>query len=215
MTATQRQNIIDRHVENGVIIPCADGIIIGEDVTIGAGTLVYPGTILPGQVTIGQDCIVGPNSILHNCTVGDRVTLNNVQAEDSEIGDNCKIGPWVRLRPGTKIGAGVRIGNFVELKNAQLGEGTKVAHLSYIGDATLGQNVNVGCGLAVANYDGKSKHYSTIDDDAFIGCNNIIVSPVHVGKNAYTAAGSVITEDVPAGKLAIARARQVNKERKQ
>ena len=213
MTNEQRMHIIGRHIENNVHIPCADGIIIGEDVTIGAGTTVYPGTILPGKVSIGRDCIVGPNSILHNCTVGDRVTLNNVQGEGSHIGDDCKLGPWVRLRPGTKLGNGLLIGNFVELKNAQVGDGTKISHLSYVGDATLGQNVNIGCGLAVANYDGKQKHRSTIEDNAFIGCNNVLVSPVHIGAGAYTAAGSTITQDVPENTLAIARARQVKKEK--
>jgi len=196
MTNQQRLNIIDRHIAAGVQIPCADGVIICEDTVIGADTTIYPGTML------------------FNCHVGERVTLNNVQAEDCEIGDDCKIGPWVHLRPGTKLGRALRVGNFVEIKNASIGDGTKVSHLSYIGDATLGKNINVGCGLAVANYDGKSKHRSVIEDGAFIGCNNSIVAPVHIGRNAYTAAGSVITEDVPENTLAIARSRQVNKERK-
>ena len=203
MTNQQRLAIIDSHIAAGVQIPCVDGVIISEDTTIGPGTLIYPNTILLG------------------CTVGERVTLNNVQAEECEIGDDCKVGPWVHLRAGTKLGRGLRIGNFVEMKNASLGDGTKVSHLSYIGDATLGENVNVGCGLSVANYggqvrNGKSvKHHTTIGDGTFIGCNNSIVAPVTIGPGAYTAAGSVITEDVPGGMLAIARAKQVNKERKQ
>jgi len=198
MTNQQRMDIINRHIAAGVEIPCADGVIICEHTIIGPGTFIYPNTMLRG------------------CCVGARVTLNNVQAEDSEIGDDCKVGPWVHLRAGTKLGQGLRVGNFVEIKNAEIGDGTKVSHLSYIGDATFGENVNVGCGLSVANYGGVKgvKHHTTIGDGAFIGCNNSIVAPVTIGPGAYTAAGSVITEDVPKGMLAIARARQVNKERK-
>jgi len=205
---------LEQHIANGVQIPCKDGIIIDERVAIGPGTVVYPGTILREGVSIGEHCTIGPNTMLQNCRVGNGVTLNNVQANDCEIGDNCTVGPWVHLRPGTKLGAGLRIGNFVELKNAQVGDGTKISHLSYVGDATLGQNVNVGCGLAVANYDGRAKHRTTIDDNAFIGCNNSIVAPVHIGAGAYTAAGSTITKDVPENTLAIARARQTMKEKK-
>ena len=198
MTQQQRLAIISRHIAAGVQIPCADGVIICEDTAIGTGTLIYP------------------NTVLLRCRVGERVTLNNVQAEDSEIGDECKLGPWVHLRAGTKLGRGLRVGNFVELKNAEIGDGTKISHLSYIGDATVGRDVNVGCGLAVANYGGVKgvKHHTVIEDGAFIGCNNSIVAPVRIGPGAYTAAGSVITEDVPADTLAIARARQINKEKR-
>ena len=213
MTDTERLAIIDRHLAAGVSIPCADGVIIGGGVTIGAGTLLYPGTILE-DTYIGADCVIGPNTMLRHCTVGDNVTLNNVQGEQAEIGAGCEIGPWVRLRPGTKLGASLRIGNFVEIKNSEIGDGTKIAHLSYIGDATFGQDINVGCGLAVANYDGKKKHRTTVGDGAFIGCHNSLVSPVNIGAGVYTAAGSTITEDVPDGGFAIARARQVNKEKK-
>ena len=210
MNNSERQAIIERHVAAGVEIPCAHGVIISEDVTIGAGTLVYPGTILR-DTRIGPDCVIGPNTMLAGCAVGEGVTLNNVQAEQSEIGRGCEIGPWVRLRPGTKLGARLRIGNFVEIKNANVGDGTKIAHLSYIGDADFGQDINVGCGLAVANYDGSRKYRTVVGDGAFIGCHNSLVSPVHVGAGAYTAAGSVITEDIPDGGFSIARARQVNK----
>jgi len=196
-TNEQRLAILDIHANNGVSIPCPDSIMIDEHTTIGAGSIVYPGTIL------------------RNCTVGSGVTLNHVQAEDCVIGDGCTLGPWVHLRPGTVLGKGVRVGNFVELKNTQVGSSTKISHLSYLGDATVGEQVNVGCGLAVANYGGQQgvKHRTVIGDGAFIGCNNAIVAPVTVGENAYTAAGSTITEDVPPSTLAIARARQVNKAR--
>jgi len=199
MTNTDRLAIIDRHIAAGVEIPCCDGVIIEESVAIGQGTLILPGTILRGNTAVGRDCVI-----------------NNVQAEDAVIGDGCQVGPWVHLRPGTVLGDGLRVGNFVEIKNAAIGDGSKISHLSYIGDADIGSEVNVGCGLAVANYAGEKgvKHRTTVGDKAFIGCNNSIVAPVSIGVGAYTAAGSTITVDIPDGMLAIARARQVNKEKK-
>ena len=199
LTGEARREILARHRAKGVAIPCEDGVIIAANVKIAPGAVILPGTILLGSTSVGAGAV-----------------LNNVQAEDAEIGPGCEIGPWVRLRPGTKVGASVRIGNFVEIKNSEIGDGTKVSHLSYIGDATFGRDVNVGCGLAVANYAGEKgvKHRTTVGDGAFIGCNNSLVAPVDLGAGAYTAAGSVITEDVPADTLAIARARQVNKEKK-
>jgi len=199
LTDEARREIIARHRANGVAIPCEDGVIIAEGVAIAPGAVILPGTVLLG-----------------NTSVGERTVLNNVQAEDCVIGPDCEIGPWVRLRPGTVLGVGLRIGNFVEIKNSEIGDGTKISHLSYIGDATFGRDVNVGCGLAVANYGGTPgvKHRTIVGDGAFIGCNNSLVAPVDLGAGAYTAAGSVITEDVPEGALAIARARQINKEKK-
>jgi len=199
LTGEARREIIARHRARGVAIPCEDGVIITPQVTIAPGAVILPGTVLLGATSVGAGAV-----------------LSNVQAEDSEVGPNCEIGPWVRLRPGTKVGASVRIGNFVEIKNSEIGDGTKISHLSYIGDATFGRDVNVGCGLAVANYGGTPgvKHRTTVGDGAFIGCNNSLVAPLELGAGSYTAAGSVITEDVPADTLAIARARQVNKEKK-
>ena len=199
LTDETRREIIERHRARGVAIPCTDGVVIGPHVTIEPGAVILPGTILLGKTSVGTDCV-----------------LNNVQAEDSQIGPGCEIGPWVRLRPGTVLGANLRIGNFVEIKNSEIGDGTKISHLSYIGDAAFGQNVNVGCGLAVANYDGTPgvKHRTAVGDGAFIGCHNSLVAPVELGAGAYTAAGSVITENVPEGGFAIARTRQVNKEQK-
>ena len=206
-----RVYVLRKHRDGGVRIPNPDSLIITKSVAIGAGTVILPGTILCGETTIGANCVIGPNSFLCDTAVGDNTALNNVHSEDVTIGAGCEIGPWVRLRPGTALGDGLRIGNFVELKNARVGDETKIAHLSYIGDAAFGKRVNVGCGLAVANYDGEKKHRTVVEDDAFIGCHNALVSPVRVGAGAYTAAGSVITEDVPAGGFTIARARQVNK----
>jgi bifunctional UDP-N-acetylglucosamine pyrophosphorylase/glucosamine-1-phosphate N-acetyltransferase len=190
-------------------------VVVTEGVAIGSGTVILPGSVLCGATVVGRDCVIGPNTVLSDTVAGDCCQLNNVQSERAALGDNCELGPWVRLRPGTLLGNGLRIGNFVELKNAEIGDGTKVAHLSYIGDATFGKSVNVGCGLAVANYDGKQKHRARVGDNAFLGCHNSLVAPVEVGAGAYTAAGSVITRDVPPGGFAIARAKQVNKENKE
>ena len=214
LDSAARLGILEAHRARGVKIPCGDGVVIAAGVEIGAGTLIWPGTILRGGTVIGARCVIGPGSLLADTAVGDGSTLNNVQAQGASIGPGCEIGPWVRLRPGAVLGAGLRVGNYVEIKNSAVGDGSKIAHLSYIGDARLGRRVNVGCGVAVANYDGRDKHETVVGDGAFIGCNNSLVAPVALGPGAYTGAGSVITEDVPEGCLAIARARQVNKIKK-
>ncbi|MGI6248098.1 MAG: bifunctional UDP-N-acetylglucosamine diphosphorylase/glucosamine-1-phosphate N-acetyltransferase GlmU [Acutalibacteraceae bacterium] len=206
-----RREELERHMVNGVSIPCDHGIIIGPDVEIGADTLIMPGTIIRGRVKIGIACTIGPNSFIEDSTIGDRVTLNNVQCFSSVVEDDAQLGPFVRLRPGSRIEAGALVGNFVEIKNSVVGEGTKISHLSYVGDSQLGKDVNVGSGCATVNFNGKDKQRCVIQDGAFLGCHTALVAPVTVGKNAYTAAGSVITEDVPDNALAIARSRQVNK----
>ncbi len=211
LTDETRVELIAFHRQNGVSIPCADGVIITESARIAAGVIILPGCVLSGATEIAAGCTIGPNSVLEDTVVGTNTVLNNVHAQQSAIGADCEIGPWVRLRPGTKLGNGLRIGNFVEIKNSEIGDRTKIAHLSYIGDAQFGQDINVGCGLAVANYDGKTKFRTAVGDGAFIGCHNSLVAPVTLGAGAYTAAGSVITEDVPAEGFAIARARQTNK----
>ncbi|MDR2686919.1 MAG: UDP-N-acetylglucosamine diphosphorylase [Oscillospiraceae bacterium] len=213
LTGEARREILARHRAKGVAIPCEDGVVIAGQAAVAPGAVILPGTILLGAASVGAGCVIGPNCLLEDTRVGENCSLNCVQAKDAEIGPGCEIGPWVRLRPGAKLGAGLRIGNFVEIKNSEIGDGTKISHLSYIGDAAFGRDVNVGCGLAVANYGGTPgvKHRTAVGDGAFIGCNNSLVAPVEIGAGAYTAAGSVITEDVPEGALAIARARQVNK----
>ena len=148
---------------------------------------------------------------LENVTVGEGVRFNASQGYDSAIGDGASIGPFVHIRPGSRIGPKVHIGDFVEVKNSTVGEGTSVSHLTYVGDSDVGKYCNFGCGVVTVNYDGAAKHRNTIGDYAFIGCNTNLVAPVSVGDGAYTAAGSTITDDVPAGALGIARARQVNK----
>lgn len=195
----------------GVSIPCADGVMISPDVRIGAETEILPGTIIKGNTVIGENCVIGPNSFIENSIIGDNVTLNNTQCYSSTIKNGTSIGPFARVRPDCVIGEGVKAGNFVEFKNANIGDRTSVSHLSYIGDADFGTDINVGCGCATVNYNGKEKNRTKVDDHAFIGCSTYLVAPVSVGKNSYTAAGSVITEDVPDDALAIARSRQTIK----
>lgn len=206
-----RRKVMREHLLNGVSIPCADGVMISPSVKIGAETEILPGTILKGDTVIGEGCIIGPNSLVEDSVIEDEVTLNNVQCFSSTVKKGAHIGPFARIRPDCVIGEGVKAGNFVEFKNANIGDRTSVSHLTYIGDADFGTDINVGCGCATVNYNGKEKNRTKVDDHAFIGCSTYLVAPVSVGKNAYTAAGSVITEDVPENSLAIARARQTVK----
>lgn len=204
--------LLEKHMREGVFIPDAKGILLAPDCTIGAGTQLLPDTILKEKVHIGQNCTIGPGCVLKDTNIGDGVACCFTVGEGAEIGDLCTVGPFARLRPGTKLGKQVRAGHFIEIKNANVGDGSKISHLSYIGDTNMGENTVVGCGCATANYDGKEKYRSEIGRDAFIGCGSILVAPVRVGEGAYTAAGSVITQDVPDSSLAIARSRQTNKE---
>ena len=203
--------IIAKHEANGVEFLTSHGVVIDESVTIGKGTQILPGTILRGSTTIGENCVIGPNSMLTDCTVGDGVVFNASQGTESVVEDGAKIGPFTQLRPNSHICKKVKIGDFVEVKNSTVGEGTSIAHLTYIGDSDVGRHVNFGCGVVTVNYDGASKNRCTIGDYAFIGCNTNLIAPVKVGDGAYTAAGSTITKDVPAGDLAVGRARQENK----
>ena len=207
-----RASIINNMVAEGVSITCTDGVIIGPDVSIGSGTVVLPGTILRGKVSIGSDCTIGPNTMIENSTVHDHVIINASQVKQSEILDGTDIGPFSQIRPNCKIGPKVHIGDFVEVKNSVLDEGSKVAHLTYVGDSDVGKRVNFGCGCVTVNYDGQHKARCVVGDDCFIGCNTNLVAPVNIGAGAYTAAGSTITEDIPSDALGIARARQVVKD---
>ena len=184
---------------------------ISADAKIGMDTVLYPGTIIEGKTVIGEDCVIGPNTRITNCVIGDKNEIISSVLVDSTVGNNTSVGPFAYMRPNSKVGDKVKIGDFVEIKNATIDNGTKVAHLTYVGDADVGKNVNFGCGTVVVNYDGKNKHRTTIGDDVFIGCNTNLVSPVKVNDGAFTAAGSTITDEVPENALAIARAKQVNK----
>lgn len=212
LTEIARTAVLDRLTAEGVDIPCRDGVMIGPDCVIGRDTEILPGTILRGKVVIGEDCVIGPNSFAENAEIGDGVSFNNGQIRNAKILNDADIGPFVQVRPDSVIGESVHLGNFVEVKNSVIDTGTKVSHLTYVGDSDVGKGVNFGCGVVTVNYTGKSKHRTTIKDGAFIGCNTNLVAPVTVGEYAYTAAGSTITQDVPDKSLAIARERQTNKE---
>ncbi len=202
---TARMAVIEKLMDEGVEFLCTDGVSIGRNVTVGAGTKILQGTILRGNTVIGNDCTIGPNCIIENCTVGSNTILNSVQAYESQIDDGVKIGPFVHIRPNSHIKSGVKIGDFVEVKNSTVGEKTAISHLTYVGDSDVGSNVNFGCGTVTSNYDGAYKYRTVIGDGAFIGCNTNLIAPVKIGNFAYTAAGSTITKDVPDGALAIER----------
>ena len=186
---------------------------IGPDVAVGADTVIHPNVYLEGRTRIGAGCTIHAGVRIVNSTLGDGVVVNNfcVIAE-SRIGDGAKVGPFAHIRPDSRIDRDVHIGNFVELKKTSIGRGSKANHLSYLGDATIGENVNVGAGTITCNYDGTAKHATVVEDGAFIGSDTQLIAPVRVGRGAYVAAGSSITDDVPPESLAITRVRQVNKE---
>lgn len=209
---TMRKRVNEQHMRNGVSIIDPDNTFIGPDVKIGQDTVIYPGTVISGETEIGSESIIGPNSEIVNCIIGNGTTVRHSVASESRIGDQVNVGPFAHLRPQSDIGDEAKIGNFVEIKKSEIGHGSKISHLSYIGDSEVGKKVNVGCGTITVNYDGQKKYVTKIEDEAFIGCNSNLVAPVSVGKGAYVAAGSTITANVPADALSIARSRQTNKE---
>ncbi len=200
-----------RHLENGVIFLSDSGILIDETVEIATGATIMPGTILRGKTVIGAGSVIGPNSLLQDCKVGCNVVFNASQGYESSIDDGTSIGPFVHIRPNSSIGKKVKIGDFVEIKNSGIDDGSSIAHLTYIGDTDMGRHCNIGCGVVTVNYDGENKSRTTIGDYCFVGCNTNLVAPVVLGDGAYTAAGSTITKDIASGELAIARAHQQNK----
>ena len=198
-------------LRQGVQIWDLDSCYVSPQAQVGQGSVLMPGTMIQGKSVVGQGCVIGPGALLDNARVGDETRVNASQIYDSTIGQGATVGPFAYIRPNCVIGNRTRIGDFVELKNSTIGEGTKVSHLTYVGDSDVGRSVNFGCGTVTVNYNGLKKFRTTIGDNAFIGCNTNLVAPVSVGQNAYTGAGTTITEDVPDGALAIGRPRQVNK----
>lgn len=207
-----RKRILTGLMEEGVTIIDPSSTYVDVDAVIGMDTILYPGTMIEGHVVIGEDCIIGPNSRIVNSKIGNGVEIQNSVVLHSSINDCTKVGPFAYIRPDSEIGKNVKIGDFVEIKKSKIGDKTKVSHLTYIGDAMVGSGCNFGCGTVIVNYDGTNKYLTKIGDNAFVGCNCNLVAPVEVGNNAYLAAGSTITDNVPDGSLAIARERQVNKE---
>lgn len=200
-----REAVLEKHMTNGVSFVATDGIIIGTEVEIGCDTTVMPNTVILGSTKIGKGCYIGANCHIENCIIGDNVSFDNVQAYDSVVEENVKIGPFAQLRPGTTIRTGVKIGNFVEIKNSDIGINTCAAHLTYVGDSDVGRGVNFGCGSITANYDGINKFRTKIGDHAFIGSNTNLIAPVEIGANATTAAGSTVTKNVPENALFVER----------
>ncbi|MBT2720088.1 bifunctional UDP-N-acetylglucosamine diphosphorylase/glucosamine-1-phosphate N-acetyltransferase GlmU [Bacillus sp. ISL-46] len=200
------------HMRNGVTIIDPANTYIETEVEIGQDTVIYPGTMIKGKTVIGAECQIGPNSEIVSCEIGAETVIRQSVAHNSSIGAQVNIGPFAHIRPESAIQDEVKIGNFVEIKKAVFGKGSKASHLSYIGDAEVGSDVNIGCGSITVNYDGKNKFLTKIEDGVFIGCNSNLVAPVTIKKGAYVAAGSTITKDVPSEALSIARAQQVNKE---
>lgn len=201
---------IGRHLAAGVHFIETSGIVIGPDVKIEPGATILPNCQLYGDSSVGEGAVIGPNTVLRDTVIGAGSTVNASQCTDSTVGAHVTIGPFVQLRPNSVIGDRVKIGDFVEVKNSTIGEGTSLAHLTYIGDSDVGKHCNFGCGVVVVNYDGEVKNRTTVGDFAFVGCNTNLVAPVRVGNGAYTAAATTVTKDVPDGALAVGRARQQN-----
>ena len=205
-----RQRILDKLMDSGVTIMDPASTFIEGSVKIGRDTIIYPYTWLEGSTEIGEDCEIGPNARFTNVKIGNDNHLQFIYAHDCEVKNHVTAGPYVHLRPDTVISDHVKIGNYVEVKNSNVGEGTKLPHLTYIGDSDIGSGVNMGCGCITVNYDGKKKHRTIIGDNAFVGCNTNLVAPVTVQANTYIGAGSTITKEVPENALGIARAKQKN-----
>lgn len=207
-----RRRLAMHHMREGVTIIDPASTYIGADVVIGSDTVLLPGTMLEGSTVIGENSTIGPNTHLKNSHIGSHTTVHSSVVTDSKIADHVAVGPFAHIRPGSDLGNHVKIGNFVEVKKATIDEGSKLSHLTYMGDAEIGKNVNIGCGTISVNYDGKNKFKTTIEDNAFIGCNSNLVAPVTVGKGAYVAAGTTVTKNVTEDSLAIGRVKQENKE---
>lgn len=202
-----RLSVIEKHVKNGVLFVDEFSAYIDETVEIGAGTLIGPCVTIEGNTTVGRNCSIGQNSVIKDSQISDNVDIKSSVITESSVGSGTKVGPFAYLRPGSHVGRECKVGDFVEIKNSTMGDGAKASHLTYIGDSDVGSNVNLGCGVVFVNYDGTSKYRSVVEDNAFIGCNSNLVSPVRVGKGAYIAAGSTVTEDVEGDALYIARAK--------
>ena len=205
----ENMNVILDAIAAGVIITDRN-VQIDRTVEIEAGAVILPGCILRGNTKIAAGCVIGPNTVIENSEIGAGSTINASQIYGSKIGEKNNIGPFTHVRVDTVTDYGVHLGAYVETKNSNLARGNTVSHLTYIGDSDVGKYCNFGCGTVTSNYDGSAKHRTTIGDYCFIGCNTNLIAPVTIGDGAYTAAGSTITTDVPAGDMGIARERQTN-----
>ncbi len=213
MRALERQRVQERLMAQGVRLVDPQATYIDDTVQVGPDTVIYPGVVLEGETTIGAGCVIYPHCRIANSQLGKRVAvLDGSIILESEIGDECVIGPYAHLRPQSRLKRRAKVGNFCEVKKAVIGEGSKVPHLAYIGDTQMGEKVNIGAGTITCNYDGFAKNETVIEDEVFVGSNTNLVAPVTVGKGAIIAAGSTINEAVPPDAVAFGRAPQVNKE---
>ncbi|HBQ26761.1 MAG TPA: bifunctional UDP-N-acetylglucosamine diphosphorylase/glucosamine-1-phosphate N-acetyltransferase GlmU [Syntrophomonas sp.] len=203
-----RQRHNQKLMKNGVTIMAPETTFIDSSVKIGMDTVVYPFTIIEGQTTIGENCTIGPSTRINDSSIGNYVVIENSRVKEACIGNHCNIGPFAYLRPEANLQDNVKVGDFVEIKKSIIGAGSKIPHLSYVGDALLGKEVNIGAGTITCNYDGKKKSHTILEDGVFIGSNTNLVAPVTIGKNSMTGAGSTITHDIPAHTLAVERAEQ-------
>ncbi|GAA2797336.1 bifunctional UDP-N-acetylglucosamine diphosphorylase/glucosamine-1-phosphate N-acetyltransferase GlmU [Streptomyces showdoensis] len=208
--ALLNQRLLERAMLAGVTVVDPGSTFVDVTVTFEPDAVVLPNTLLLGATHVGEDAVVGPNTRLTDTTVARGARVDNTVADSAVVGEGASVGPFAYLRPGTKLGAKAKAGTYVEMKNAVVGEGTKVPHLSYVGDATIGEYTNIGAASVFVNYDGEAKHHTTIGSHCRTGSDNMFVAPITIGDGAYTAAGSVITKDVPPGSLAVARGQQRN-----
>jgi bifunctional UDP-N-acetylglucosamine pyrophosphorylase / glucosamine-1-phosphate N-acetyltransferase len=206
--AVMRRRINARLMDRGVRMTDPERTYVDVEVRVGQDTLLRPGTHLAGSTVVGKDCVIGPSSVIEDTRVADGARIEMSVVREARIGAGATVGPYAHIRPGTVLGQGSKAGSFVEIKASRIGDGSKVPHLSYVGDATIGRNANIGAGSVTVNYDGYEKHRTVIGDDVRIGSDTMLVAPVRVGKGAVTGAGSVITKDVPAGALAVERTEQ-------
>ncbi|GAA3126512.1 bifunctional UDP-N-acetylglucosamine diphosphorylase/glucosamine-1-phosphate N-acetyltransferase GlmU [Planomonospora alba] len=202
--------LLTEHMRAGVTVVDPASTWVDVDVVLGRDVVIHPGTQLQGRTVVAEGAEVGPASTLTDTVVGEGAVVRNAVCVEAEIGPEATVGPYAYLRPGTVLARKAKAGTYVEMKNARVGEGSKVPHLSYVGDATIGAGANIGASSVFVNYDGVNKHHTTVGDHAFVGCDTMLVAPVNIGDGAYTAAGSVIDSDVPAGAIGVARGRQRN-----
>ena len=208
-----RRDLLLGLIRSGVEIWDPDHSYVTPGVEVGGGSVLLPGTVLEGKTVVGRNCTLGPNTRIIDSTLGDGCVVEQSRVEGARLAGDLRVGPFANLRPGPVLEAGAKAGAFVELKNTNVGAGAQVPHLSYLGDAAIGAAANIGCGAVTANFDRAEKHFTVVEEKAFVGCNSTLVAPVNVGRGAYVAAGTVVTEDVPPNALVISRPReQIKKE---
>jgi len=212
IVSTLKARINKKLIESGALMYDPESTYIDDTVTVEDGAVIYPNNTITGTSVIKKGAIIKPNCFIENSIINEYATVNSSTVIESEVGSLTNVGPYAYIRPGSKVGSGCKIGDFVEIKNSNIGDGTKVPHLAYVGDADVGSGINIGCGVIFANYDGRNKHRSKVDDGTFIGSNTTLIAPITVGRRAFIAAGATLVHDVPDEALVIARATETVKE---